>query len=178
MSSVNLQLSIENDQIYINDIPVASIGYVDNSVSQIENLVSVQNNVFQSFNGVILSDHRIDNLNGVYKQLLQTKKLVVTDDTARFFNTDEHYCYLKIDGFDYYLLVYTEPITSTVFGNITSLDENGWLIIKYKQNPDTILPNINHYSLLADPPIQTLISYSTSRQGSQTFPKDTRIEFF
>ena len=176
MSQVNLNISIENNEIKINNIPVATIAYVNNEIQKIELLNSVQQSVFQPYNGVILSSMFPDNLNGVYIQLPQQKKIVATSDTVRFY-TGTHYAYLRNDGNYYYLLVYVEPATSKIFGNI-SLDSPSWLVLRYLQDPTDITANINHYVYLSETPVQAFISSETSKFGSQTFPSSIFVEFF
>lgn len=177
MSQVNLNISIENNEIKINDIPVATIAYVNNEIQKIELLNSIQQSVFQPYNGVILSSMFPENLNGVYIQLPEQKKIVATSDTVRFYS-GTHYSYLRNDGNYYYLLVYVEPATSKVFGNI-SLSSPAWLVLQYLQDPTNITENINHYVYLSATPVQAFVSNETSKFGSQTFPNNPhQAEFF
>jgi hypothetical protein len=178
MTSLNLNITIENDEVKINGIPIASVNYVDNSIAQIEILNQVQNSVFQPYNGVILSNMFPQELDGVYIQTISPIKAVATQTTIRFFETNNHFAYMRVDGFKYYLLVYLEPATDMVFGNIT-LPEPAWLILHYTQDPTKINNNIDHYALLnQNTPLLSLVSFETQRFGSQSYPKNPNVEFF
>ena len=177
-SSVNLNITVENNEVKINGIPIASIEYVDNSIAQIEVLNQVQNSVFQPYNGLILQNMFPSNLDGVYIQVVDSFKAVATQDTIRFFQSSNHYAYMRVDGFNYYLLVYTEPATDMIFENIT-LPEPAWLILHYTQDPTTINNNVDHSALLnQNTPLLSLVSFETERFGSQSYPKNPNVEFF
>ncbi len=176
--SLQLNITIDGKEIKINDIPVASVEYVDNRIKAIETLNQVQSSVFQPYNGVTISNLFPQELDGVYIQMVQSFKAVAPQDTIRFFQSSNHYAYLRIDGFNYYLLVYVEPATDTVFNTI-NLNEPAWLILNYTEDPTNIGFNLDHYALLNQTsPVMSLVSFQTQRFGSQSYPKDTRVEFF
>ena len=179
MSCVTITVQVdESGTIIINGTPIASINYVDSEIQKIEKVNSVQQSVFQSFNGLILNGMFPDTLNGVYVQLVQSRRAVATTNSIRFFDDDTHYTYLRqIDSF-YYLLVYTESATSTILGNL-ALTGPAWLILRYTINPSTISSNVDHIALLSNQnPVQFIVSFKTKRFGSQSFPDDNRVEFF
>ena len=176
MSQINLNISIENNEIKINDIPIASISYVDSEIQKINIVSSVQQSVFQRYNGVTLTGMFPSVLNGTYIQSVSQKDLVATQNTVRFFKS-ENYSYLRTDGTYYYLLVYVRPMTSKIFENIT-LPSSAWLVIRYNEDPTNINLNTDHYGLLTDFPVQAYVSSETSRFGSQSHPKSLSVEFF
>jgi hypothetical protein len=123
--SINLNISIdsENQNILINGIPIASVQYVDNEISQINLVQSVQSSVFQAYNGVIITNAYPEIANGTYIQLLEQRKLVCTQNTVRFIKDNLHNIYVKPAGEFYHALMYVEPATSTIFENITTITQ-------------------------------------------------------
>ena len=176
MSQLNLSISIENNEIKINDIPIASISYVNNEIQKINIVNSVQQSVFQRYNGVTLTGMFPNVLNGTYIQSVDQRDLIATTDTVRFFK-GSNYTYLRTDGTYYYLLVYVKPMTTKIFESI-SLQSPAWLIVRYQQDPSEISLNTNHYGLLTDSPLQAYVSSESHRFGSQTYPKTQSAEFF
>jgi hypothetical protein len=179
MSCVTITVQVdESGTIIINGTPIASINYVDSEIQKIEKVNSVQQSVFQSFNGLILTGMFPNSLNGVYVQLVQSRRAVATTNSIRFFDDNTHYMYLRqIDSF-YYILVYLESATSTILGGLT-LVEPAWVIWRYNVNPEQISSNIDHIALLSNQaPVQFIVSFKTKRFGSQSFPDDARVEFF
>lgn len=141
-------------------------------VSELTNLKLIQNECLRSYNGIILND----NSNHKYEQLLKTRKLKLTNNSAIFINSDEDYQYLRKLNNDYYLIVLVETDGNLII-NEQIIQNNSWYVIKYTQNPSDISSDSNHFNLIDISSI-LFISEDTKKIGSQKYPTSSNIEYF
>lgn len=141
-------------------------------VSELTNLKLNQNECLRSYNGIIFND----NSNHIYEQLLKTRKLILTNNSAIFINNDEDYQYLRKLNNDYYLIVLVETDGNLII-NDQIIQNNSWYVIKYTQHPSDISSDSNHFNLIDISSI-LFISGDTKKIGSQKYPSRSNIEYF
>lgn len=169
-SSFNVPIDIFCKQFNIKN---ESGDIIVDLVSELTNLKLIQNECLRSYNGIILNDNYS---NHIYEQLLKTRKLKLTNNSAIFINNYEDYQYLRKLNNDYYLLVLVETDGNLIINN-QIIQNNSWYVIKYTQHPSNISSDSNHFNLIDISSI-LFISGDTKKIGSQKYPSSSNIGYF
>lgn len=146
---------------------------IDDLVTELLNMKMIQNTSLRSYNGINFNNN---GTNYIYKQVLETRKLNLINNSAIFTNNNGDYQYLRKINDDYYLIVLVETGENIAI-NGQVIQNNSWYIINYTQNPNSISSNTNHFELIDTTSI-IFLSENTKRIGSQKYPDHPNIEYF